>query len=150
MRRIPGLLSGFSKYSTHAMYYSGGFGFWVLRGDPTTGTEFESWQPLRFDYDGDNYSSFVTSAGKNPQLRVQRHDQTWPAMLLPDIYHAYDRMEDPQYGGLTGEMGIFLALIALSMLQKHLSHTLPTMYSKGSWDVHGYRFSRTCAVHISN
>ena len=150
MQEVPELLTGFSKYSTHSMYFSAGFGYWVLRGDPTTSTELESWQPLRFDFDDSYYSSFVTSAGKNPQLRVQRPDQKWPAMLLPDIYHAYDRTEDPNHGGLTGEMGVFLALIALSMPQKYLALTLPTMYTEGSWKVHGHQFPRTCAVHKFN
>lgn len=121
-----------------------------FRGDPTTDMESESWRPLRFDYDEVDYSSFVTSAGKHPQLRVQRPDQTWPAMLLPDIYHAYDRVKDPRYGGLIGEMGIFLALIALSMPQEHLVHVLPSMYSAGSWRNHEHRYPRTCAVYTSN
>lgn len=150
IRQIPGLPSGFSKYSTHSMYFSAGVGFWVLRGDSTTGTEFESWRPLRFDHDDNNFSSFVTSAGKNPQLRVQRPDQKWPAMLLPDIYHAYDRTEDLKYGGLIGELGVFLALIALSMPQESMLQTLPTMYDGGRWKVHGYRFPRMYFTHTSN
>ena len=71
-------------------------------------------------------------------------------MLLPDIYHAYDRIGNPKYGGLIGEMEYFLALIALSMPQEHLPHVLPTMYSAGSWRNHGHRYPRTCAIYTSN
>jgi hypothetical protein len=126
------------------MYYSGGHGLLILRGDATTGTETESWLPPRFDHDKKDYSSFLTNAGGQPQLLLQRHDQLWPTMLLPDIYHAPVRTMNERYGGLTGELGILLALIALSVPQEHLQTVLPAMYREGSWQVHSYRAPRTC------
>lgn len=56
-------------------------------------------------------------------------------MLLPDIYHgaAYPHTG---YGGLTGELPIFLALLAFSMAPGHLANDLPNMMSGGSWRAH--------------
>jgi hypothetical protein len=65
------------------------------------------------------YSSYITNAGEHNRLRTQRSNQTWPKMLLPKHYHAPEpsRTSDEyhQYGGLTGELPLFLALIAFSV-----------------------------------
>jgi hypothetical protein len=63
-------------------------------------------------------------------------------MLLPDIYHAPARTQDQNYGGLTGELPILLALIALSMPPSYLPQILPNMFAGGAWQVHGYRLPR--------
>ena len=53
-------------------------------------------------------------------------------MLLPDVYH--DRWEvPPPYGGLKGELAIFLALVAFSVPVESLSTYLPAMFQSGRW-----------------
>jgi hypothetical protein len=130
------------EYRQYSVYFEGGFGFWVLRGDATEPSIGESWQPLRFDHDDEDYSSFLTNVGTHKQLRTQRSDQLWPRMLLPDIYHAPVQTHTQNYGGLTGELPIFLALLALSMHRDRLYNILPSLFIGGSWAVHGYDFPR--------
>jgi hypothetical protein len=139
------------RLSSHSMYFSGGYGFYILVQDLTTDTdiETESWQRLRFDHDENNYSLFLSSAGQHSQLRVQRDDQIWTRLLLPDIYYSPVCTQDPNYGGLIGELGILLALIALSTSREYLPDILPTMYSEGSWKVHEYYSGRMwCRLFI--
>jgi hypothetical protein len=56
-------------------------------------------------------------------------------MLFPDIYHG---PEYPYagYGGLTGELTLFLALVAFSMGPNRLAADLPNMVKDGEWMVH--------------
>jgi hypothetical protein len=56
-------------------------------------------------------------------------------MLLPDIYHgpAYPYQG---YGGLTGDLPIFLSLIAFSMKPERLPQELPRMMHNGEWGTH--------------
>jgi hypothetical protein len=69
-------------------------------------------------------------------LRVQRRDQAWPRLLLPDIYHTPTLTPHQQYGGLTGELPIFLALIAFSTSRDWLPNVLPTVFQNGAWVLH--------------
>ncbi|KAF3000089.1 hypothetical protein E8E13_002794 [Curvularia kusanoi] len=92
----------------------------------------EGWLPLTFDHDKKDYSSFLTNAKFAPALHCYRKDQKWMKMLLPDIYHG--RWEVPQpYGGLKGELAIFLALVAFSMPVDNLKQYLPSMFRSGTW-----------------
>jgi hypothetical protein len=142
IQELPQLPPQALLYRKFSVYFEGGFGFWVLRGDATALPTDEPWQPLRFDHHEQDYSSFMTNAGTHNQLRIQRPDQLWPRMLLPDIYHAPVRTEAPNYGGLTGELPIFLALLALSIQREYLYSILPGLFTSGSWSVHGYQFPR--------
>ncbi|KAF2800404.1 hypothetical protein K505DRAFT_228883, partial [Melanomma pulvis-pyrius CBS 109.77] len=138
---VPQLPQGAYRHKRFSVYYGGGYGFWVLRGDATEPPGGEVWLPLRFDHSNVDYSSFLTNAGQNPTLRVQRNDQHWPNMLLPDIYHASVRTDAQVYGGLTGELPIFLALLAFSLPREFLPNTLPNLFTGGAWLVHGYQNS---------
>jgi hypothetical protein len=64
-------------------------------------------------------------------------------MLLPDIYHgpAYSA---PGYGGLTGDLPIFLALMAFSMKPDRLPTQLPKLMRNGDWVTHERSHGRTC------
>ena len=102
----------------------------------------DTWHPLRFDHHARTYASFVTNAGQHNTLRIQREDQAWTRMLLPDIYHTPVRTEDTRYGGLIGELPIFLALIAFSTSREYLPSVLPRVFIGGSWIVHPYQQPR--------
>jgi hypothetical protein len=107
-----------------------------MRGDVARPLKGESWQPLRFDHNPNDYSSFLTNAGQHCMLRVQRRDQAWTQLLLPDIYHTSVLTDHQQYGGLTGELPIFLALMAFSTSREYLPNLLPYMFQGGAWVPH--------------
>lgn len=114
----------------------------MLSGDATNPPPGEAWQPLSFEHSNRDYSSFLTNAGQYATLRIQRTDQEWPRMLLPDIHHTPSRTPYMQYGGLTGELPIFLALIAHSTSREWLPSVLPTVFTGGQWRVHPHQFPR--------
>ncbi|OCK80610.1 hypothetical protein K432DRAFT_39937 [Lepidopterella palustris CBS 459.81] len=131
-----------AHYKTYSIYYDQGF--WVFNGDVVQGKEGEAWHRLSFTHDETDYSSYLTNAGEHHTLRTQRFDQRWPQMLLPDIYHipAHLRIDSPQYGGLNGELPIFLALIAFSIHPNHVGWALANCFKNGSWLVHQYSNGR--------
>ncbi|KAF2647821.1 hypothetical protein K491DRAFT_685214 [Lophiostoma macrostomum CBS 122681] len=139
---VAQLPTGAVKYKQFSTYFLGGYGFWILRGDACSPKD-DNWHPLRFDHHDRSYASFVTNAGQHNTLRVQREDQAWAKLLLPDIYHTPMRTEDTRYGGLIGELPIFLALIAFSTSREYLPSVLPRVFSQGSWVVHPYQQPRT-------
>jgi len=145
-------------FKTFSVYYYNGT-FWASRCDATavqvgdedsdTGYqdledapegEGEGWHRLSFEHDEQTYSSHVTNSGQHSRLRTQRPDQTWPKMLLPEHYHAplssRTSEEYHQYGGLTGELPLFLALIAFSVDAGYVSWALETCFQNGSWRTH--------------
>ena len=130
------LPTGAKLYSTISMYYCDGYGFWILGGDATARNDLP-WRPLTFYHDNKDYSSRLTLAGEAGTLLCQRPDQEWPRMLLPDIYHPSLTLETHRnYGGLNGDLALFLALIAFSMSKEHLEEYVGAMYSRGQWQVH--------------
>lgn len=120
-------------WKTYSMFYSGGIGFRVMRGNATNPTDGQAYRPLGFEHhDDDSYSSYLTNVMVQPTLRCQRDDQIWTRMLLPNTYHGTSTTV-PQYGGLKGELPIFLALIAFSMPPALLQTYLPAMMHNGVW-----------------
>ena len=78
-------------------------------------------------------------------LRMQRSDQLWPRLLLPDIYHAHHIMADERYlgyGGLKGDLPVLLALIAFSTSREQLRHVLPNIFIGGAWQTHNQAYTR--------
>ncbi|ORX97454.1 hypothetical protein BCR34DRAFT_496876, partial [Clohesyomyces aquaticus] len=145
---LSNLPRGAIHHETYSMYFSGGAGFWVLKGDATDPGREQSWQPLRFEWDETKFSSSLTEAGEQATLRVQRSDQVWPKMLLPDIYHASGpRTPYSQYGWLGGELGILLALAAFSVKVDYLASVLPTMFQDGEWKIHPYENGRNVGTN---
>jgi hypothetical protein len=165
--QVPYLPDNCSHFKTFSVYYYNGT-FWASRcdatavqvgdGDGDTGDqvpegalegEGEGWHHLSFNYVDDDdgqqtYSSYVTNAGEHSRLRTQRPDQTWPKMLLPEHYHAPEssRTVYPQYGGLTGELPLFLALIAFSIDANVLHWVLQICFQDGSWRTHDFDHGR--------
>jgi hypothetical protein len=126
---------GEAPYKTFSMIYSDGHGLHVLRGDATNPLQSETWQDLSFDWDETTLSSTLTNAGARRSLRVHNPNARWPRMLLPDIYHGPE-YPGSHYGGLTGDLPIFLALVALSMRPERLAAQLPRMMEDGEWIEH--------------
>ncbi|KAH7079641.1 hypothetical protein FB567DRAFT_595629 [Paraphoma chrysanthemicola] len=127
--------TGSRPYKTFSTIFCGGNGLRVLYGDAITPAAHEVWHHLRFEWDETRYTSAITNTGPQATLRVHNSGLRWPYMLLPDIYHgpAYPYAG---YGGLTGDLPIFLALIALSMRPEVLSTELPKMMRDGQWRTH--------------
>lgn len=126
---------GAVHYSTFSAYFCGGHGFHILKGDATNPPEGATWHPLKFEHDPTNYSSSLTNAGPERAMRVHNPLLTWHQVLLPNIYHGSAYPYD-KYGGLTGELPIFLALIALSMGADRLESQLPKLVVNGEWTTH--------------
>jgi hypothetical protein len=127
--------AGTAPYKTFSTIYSDGHGFHVLRGDAMNPLKSEAWHDLSFDWDETTMSSTLTNAGTSRSLRVHNPNSMWPRMLLPDIYHGPDD-SGTDCGGLTGELAIFLGLIALSMKPDRLPTQLPRMMADGEWKEH--------------
>lgn len=126
---------GVPPYKTFSTIYSDGHGFHVLRGDATSPPQSETWHDLSFDWDETTLSSALTNAGTRRALRIQDPNARWPRMLLPDIYHGGDYAV-ANYGGLTGDLPIFLSLLALSMKPGWLAEELPRLMKDGDWVEH--------------
>lgn len=133
---------GSSHFQTCSVYFCEGFGFRVLRGDATQPAANEAWRPLSFGHDHVDYSSYLTNAGSERTLRYQRFGQIWPQMLFPVNNQVTAAQTSSRYGGLKGDLSIFLALIAFSMGSQHLMYMLPHMLSKGAWAVHQHQHGR--------
>jgi hypothetical protein len=56
-------------------------------------------------------------------------------MLLPEIYHGPEWANEG-YGGLTGDLSIFLALVAFSMSPNRLATEIQNMVKDGEWTTH--------------
>jgi hypothetical protein len=128
-------------YKQFSMYYAEGSGFWVLRGDGRTPPPDDDWHKLRFD---DNRgSSYLTNAGQLSTLHVQPSTGQWASQLLPDIYHSRTPATREQPGGLTGELPIFLGLMAFTTTRENLQGVLPYTFSGGRWTTHTWQAPRT-------
>ena len=120
------------RFKTYSVYYCHGKGFQILRDHAVYTKREEGWLPLAFEHDKKDYSSYLTNARYEPSLHCHRSDQKWMEMLLPDIYHDKWEVALP-YGGLKGELAIFLALVAFSVPVESLSTYLPAMFQSGRW-----------------
>ncbi|KAJ5060867.1 hypothetical protein J3E72DRAFT_240727 [Bipolaris maydis] len=133
------LPQGARPYNTYSVFYIGGFGFWVLKGDATNAETYRNsstWQPLYFQHDPRREYSYLCNAEQHRTVDLRRRDQNWLRMLLPDIYYeSAAEVNHPRCGGLKGELGIFLALIAFAIRPQELQARLPQMFTNGNWQV---------------
>lgn len=134
--------AGSSHFQTFSTFYTDGFGFWILRGDATSPPAAETWHPLSFDWDEHDYSAYLTNAGEERTVRVQRSDQSWPHMLLPSTNQIKATVTHQNYGGLKGDLAIFLALVAMSVERHNLPILLPQIFVNGSWATHRLKHGR--------
>lgn len=132
------LPAGCVEFKEYSVYYNQGF--WILHGNATRPPLHEAWKKLYFDHEQD-YSSYLTPAGQHSALACQRADQRWPRMLLPDIYHG-PLTPYQQYGGLVGELPIFLALMAFSIGRDHVNWMFQNCFTDGRWLIHQYPSGR--------
>jgi hypothetical protein len=134
---IPQPSQGARPYSTYSVFYIGGFGFWVLKGDAINSDTYRSsntWQPLYFEHYTHREYSYLCNAEQHRTVDTRRSGQNWLRMLLPDIYYESAPVVSHQrYGGLKGELGIFLALIAFAIRPQELQAILPQMFTNGTW-----------------
>jgi hypothetical protein len=115
------------------MYYAEGSGFWVLKGDGRTPPPDDDWHKLRFDTYDNRGSSYLTNAGQLSTLHVQPYTEQWASLLLPDIYHSRTAATPELPGGLTGELPIFLGLMAFTTTREYLQGVLPRTFSADRW-----------------
>lgn len=85
--------------------------------EETPTASYMDWHPLRFSYDATTYTSFARLGVDGQTLVSQRPDQQWVSEILPDVYHAPDthHVTDRRVGALNGDLGLLLALVALSV-----------------------------------
>jgi hypothetical protein len=139
-QRPPGAL----HYKTFSTYYIGGVGFSVLRGDARWPQNGDTWHPLQFAYyDDKTYSSFLTNAGQSQTLRLQPQDRRWADLILPNTNHTSTPATRQDWGGVVGELPIFLALLAFSTSREYLPNVLPRTFIKGVWSpTHDWQMDR--------
>lgn len=92
-----------------------------------------NWRRISFDWDEQDYSSYVYWAGEHETLRLQRTDQAWVSALLPDIYHGPSTSLHPGYGGLNGDLALILALVAFSVRPRDVPERLTRSFRQGRW-----------------
>ncbi|KAF2427291.1 hypothetical protein EJ08DRAFT_663043 [Tothia fuscella] len=97
----------------------------------------------------DSQQSFYTSDCNQQRLYGQRPDQRWVTELLPTRNHATkeNRTDDTRYGGLYGELGRLLGLVALSVKPQDAESALTRVVSdvvgtKGGWRNHNMADTR--------
>jgi hypothetical protein len=137
--------TGAQLYKRFSVYYIGGAGFSILRGDARHPPNGETWHPLQFTYNDDGtYSSFLTNVGHEHTLRLQPQDPQWAHLMLPTHNHTHDIAPHRGLGGLIGELPIFLALLAFTTSREYLPSVLPHTMSNGVWaPTHAWQTDRT-------
>jgi hypothetical protein len=135
---------GASVYKQYSTYYAEGSGFWILRGDGRAPPPDDDWHELRFDTYDNRGSSYLTNAGQLSTLHVQpvRSSLNWAALLFPEIYHSRTPATPECPGGLTGELPIFLALVAFTTSRENLQDVLPYTFKNGRWNTHTWQQPR--------
>jgi hypothetical protein len=137
-------------HSVYSIFWKTGHGYWILRGDSSAQQsleDWESWQPLSFDYVGN--ASYLTNAGEHDHAKNTRSDQSWAHMLLSNIY--YDNpttKRHPPKGVLIGELGILLGLLAFSMRPEQMNGTLPRIMHNSKLQVHSGADGRKSSLFI--
>jgi hypothetical protein len=92
--------------------------------DPTT----TDWKLLHFLWREKDKASMAVLGGNEQRLCAQRLDQAWVAELLPTRHHADpgNHTMDTRLGGMYGDLGIILGLIALSLHPDDVDSVLKT------------------------
>lgn len=105
--------------------------------------QYEDWARLKFDSHPQTYASEVTPFGAFNRLSTQRANQTWPQLLLPDIYHAATGVipASSTYGGLYGHLAILLGLIAFSVPPNKVKELMGVVMEGGQWKFSRRRWS---------
>ncbi|KAH4639700.1 hypothetical protein HBH81_094080 [Parastagonospora nodorum] len=122
-------------YKTVSMMYLEGFGFCIMEADATMPRPHEVWHPLSFEWKIDTMASLLKIKGTEPRLFTKSNAQ-WVKMLLPAMYHGFIEPNIGDHGGLSGDLGIFLALLAFSIKPDSLLTVLPKLMVNGEWQVH--------------
>ena len=135
---------GSQHFKTISTFFSREFGFWIGEGNAANPKiPVEWWQPLYFDYGDSPRSTYVTNAGTETHLNRTRPDQHWVKLLFPERYHNSKQViNDMPCGGLTGDLPIFLSLIAFSIHPHYLEMALPTLIRHDSWALHSLPHGR--------
>ncbi|KAI7210274.1 hypothetical protein KC333_g8309 [Hortaea werneckii] len=96
--------------------------------------ERPDWSTMSFS-PGASYTSYAGQRQQQQRLHCRRHDQLWATQLLTDIYTAQQENQNPQYGGLNGELPLLIALLALTMPPQCLPQYLPQCMGN-TWNVY--------------
>jgi hypothetical protein len=106
--------------------------------DPTT----TDWSLLHFLWRNTDWASQAVQGGNEQRLNAQRPDQHWVAEILPTRHHADPtrHTSDVRYGGLYGDLGIILGLLALSLRHDHVDYAvrncITDLHASGGWRQH--------------
>lgn len=127
--QIPALPPGCVHFKTFSMYYDDSK-FYVVNYDassyPVGGVgrrdlDLIPWKVMHFEH-RTNCSSYATIAATDRRLQVERENQRWPRILIPDSHRAHPGARTPydQYGAMNGELPIVIALNAYSVEPDHV------------------------------
>ncbi|KAI7467044.1 hypothetical protein KC357_g7214 [Hortaea werneckii] len=96
--------------------------------------ERPDWSTMSFSV-GSSYTSYAGQRQQQQRLHCRRRDQLWATQLFTDIYTAQQETQNPQYGGLNGELPLLIALLALTMPPGYLPTHLPQCIGN-TWNVY--------------
>ena len=88
----------------------------------------DDWVSMSFNH----LTNSVSYAGRRLQkwrLCVERDDQDWARQILPDVYMAQAQPDNPQHGGLIGDLPLLLGLIAFAVRDTEATTVLPRVIS---------------------
>jgi len=96
---------------------------------------WHDWHLLTFAYGSNDYSSRVGIGHDNHTLYTQRPDQRWVPEIFPDVYHAPGprRTQNVRFGGLSGDLGLLLALLAFSVSPEEVRTAVETCVRGDGW-----------------
>ena len=179
-RHLHGMPQGVELYHQFSVYYADNLtGFWVIdydalhqevgdgsqddllqapgEDDPDEDDQWKmDWAQLGFlsgdgEYETD-YTSYVTCAGDEHRLLLQRETQQWAWQMFPERYHApvthfitrrhADQRHD--WGGLIGDLPLILALIAFSVRENEVAQTMQQCVTRIPWQMHSLPRRRGC------
>ncbi|RMY72385.1 hypothetical protein D0862_14468 [Hortaea werneckii] len=96
--------------------------------------ERPDWSTMSFSL-GASYTSYAGQRQQQQRLHYRRQDQLWATQLFTDIYTAQQEHQNPQYGGLNGELPLLIALLALTMPPQYLLQRLAPCMGN-TWNVY--------------
>lgn len=112
----------------------------------------QDWGLLYFMWNENDAVSQCVFQGNQQRLIYQRPDQGWVNDILSRRHHAtHDRITtDIRYGGLIGDLGIIIGLIALSVRHGRVDETVQHCLRAVGGDTGGWRRPRRTDVRRSN
>lgn len=116
----------------------------------------DDWVSMSFGH-LENLVSYAGRRREHWRLCVERNDQDWARLMLPDAYTAQASTENGDHGGLVGDLPLLIGLVALSVPEEQVEEMLAKVM-RNPWQFsledplrrRDGSESRLCLKHISS